>query len=136
MTGVQTCALPISYDDIVFREFSSGYISRGTWEDNIVVGASRTLSRFTTLGVDAGYVKGTVLGRLTSYHGYFASTELRRRLSNNFSISATYRLYNHSVSQEAVRRNAVLLTLIWNPSRHEVQRNDAKHTGTLERSEQ
>jgi hypothetical protein len=106
------------------REYSSGYVSQGTWEDNVVAGVGKELSRQVELGFDAGYVKGRVLGRLTAYSGFFASCELRKRLSNSFTLVAAYRRFDHTVSQEAVRRNIVMVSLLWTPWGHDARRGN------------
>ena len=104
------------------REFSSGYISTGTWEDNAVAGLEKRLSRRITWDANVGYLKGTVLGRLTSYHGFFVATELRKRLTRTFTAVGTYRRFDQTVSSAPVRRNVVLFTLLWTPTRHDAQR--------------
>ena len=106
------------------REFSSGYVRQGTWEDNVVVGVGKRFSRQISWGLDAGYVKGTLMGTLITYHGYFASTEVRKRLSESFTALATFRRFDHSISGVGVRRNVVMLSLVWTPSRHNAQRSD------------
>lgn len=115
------------------REFSSGYLTSGTWEDNVVAGIQKKLSRRIIWDLNAGYVKGTVLGRLDSYHGFFASTELRKRISRSFTGVATYRRFDQSVSQTPVRRNIALFSLIWTPTRHDAQRT-AEYTAVAPNS--
>jgi hypothetical protein len=109
------------------REFSSGYLTSGTWEDNVVAGIQKKLSRRMIWDLNAGYVKGTVIGSLSSYHGFFASTELRERISRSFTGVATYRRFDQSVSQTPVRRNIVMFSLLWTPTPHDARRN-AEHT--------
>ena len=106
------------------REFSSGYVRRGTWEDNVVVGVGKKLNRQFSWSADAGYVKGTLISSLITYQGYFASTELRKRISESLTAVATYRRFDHSVSSQGVRRNVVMVSLQWTPSRHNAQRSD------------
>ncbi len=43
----------------VNREFSSGYVTSGTWEDNVVAGLEKKLSRRILWDMNAGYLKGT-----------------------------------------------------------------------------
>ncbi|HWZ45571.1 MAG TPA: hypothetical protein VNW97_19005 [Candidatus Saccharimonadales bacterium] len=106
------------------REFSSGYVRRGTWEDNVVAGIGKRFSRQISWGLDAGYVKGTLLGSVLTYHGYFASTEIRKRLSESLTVLATYRRFDHSISNQGVRRNVVMFSLLWTPARHNAERSD------------
>lgn len=106
------------------REFSSGYVRKGTWEDNVVVGMGRRFSRQISWSVDAGYIKGTLLGSVITYHGYFASTEVRKRLSESFTALVTYRRFDHSVSGQGVHRNVMMMSLVWTPSRHNAHRSD------------
>jgi hypothetical protein len=106
------------------REFSSGYVRNSTWEDNVVIGIGRKLGRGTFFSADAGYVKGALLARLITYQGYFVTTEVRRRLSEDFNFVAGYRRFNHNVSNQTARRNVVLFTLVWSPSRHDARRSD------------
>jgi hypothetical protein len=108
----------------VNREFSSGYVRRGTWEDNVVVGLGKRFNRQISWAADAGYVKGTLMGSAITYHGYFASTEIRKRITENFTALAGYRRFDHSVSNQGVLRNVVMLSLLWTPSRHNAQRSD------------
>lgn len=106
------------------REFSNGYVRRGTWEDNVVVGVGKRFSRQFSWSADAGYVKGTLISSVLTYQGYFASTELRKRLSEGLTAVATYRRFDHSVSSQGVRRNVVMVSLQWTPSRHSAHRSD------------
>ncbi len=106
------------------REFSSGYVRNSTWEDNVVVGLGRKVGRGVFFSADAGYVKGSLLGSLINYQGYFVTTEVRRRLSENFNVLAAYRRFDHSVSNQGARRNVVMFTLVWTPARHDARRSD------------
>jgi hypothetical protein len=105
------------------REFSSGYVSHGTWEDNVVVGVGKQLGRQIEVGCDAGYVKGQVVLQLTPYHGFFASCEARKRLSSSFTLVGSYRRFDHTVSNSAVRRNIAIVTLVWTPLGHDARRS-------------
>lgn len=97
------------------REFSSGYVSTGSWEDNVTAGMVRKLGQKASWSFDGGYVHATGLGSGPNYSGYVGSTELGRRLSTNFTIVAEYRYFNHTVSSVGVGRHFVLLSLVWNP---------------------
>lgn len=106
------------------REFSSGYVRNSTWEDNVVIGVGRKLGRGTFFSADAGYVKGSLLASLITYQGYFITTEVRRRISEEFNFIAGYRRFDHNVANQTARRNVVLFTLVWSPSRHDARRSD------------
>lgn len=106
------------------REFSSGYVRNSTWEDNVVIGMGRKLGRGTFFSTDAGYMRGALLASLITYQGWFVTTEVRRRLSEDFNFVAGYRRFNQSVVNQAARRNVVLFTLVWSPSRHDARRSD------------
>ncbi|MGH9569830.1 MAG: hypothetical protein ACRD4F_09320 [Candidatus Angelobacter sp.] len=100
------------------REYSSGYVSQGTWEDNIVGGMETRLTRKLSWLVDSGYVRGTGFGTAARYSGYFASTQLRHRISRDFTLAAEYRYFSNAVSGVGAPRNIGLVSLIWNPSGH------------------
>jgi len=105
------------------REFSSGYVTRGTWEDNVVIGFGKTLGPRLTWSANGGYVRGDLsTGTIPSYHGYFADTELRHKLSKSLTAVATYRRFDHTVAQAALHRNVAFVSLIWTPAGHSAHR--------------
>src|SRR5205085_11815465 len=81
------------------REFSNGYVGSGS-EDSVVVGLGKKLGRQMVWSVDAGFVRGALLGSLNSYHASFVSTEMRKRLSESFTALIVYRRFDHLVRSE------------------------------------
>ena len=64
-----------------------------------------------------------VVPSITAYHGFYAQTEFRQRLSDSFSLEGLYRRLDQSITGEAFHRNIVIVTLRWSPRRHDPGRS-------------
>jgi len=108
------------------RQFSSGFVPNGTWEDNAGVGFSKQLTRRLTWDLGAGYARGFTGGFLVpasnSYHGFYEETGFVQRLSSSFTFEGLYRRFDQSVLGQSIHRNIVLFTLRWSPPSHDARR--------------
>ncbi|HKE31563.1 MAG TPA: hypothetical protein VKD65_07550 [Candidatus Angelobacter sp.] len=108
------------------REYSTGFVPGSTWEDNVGVGLVKQLTRRLTWQIGGGYVRGFAGGFLTpastEYHGFYGETQFIQRLSKSFSVEATYRRFDQSITGQSVHRNIVLFTLRWSPPNHDPRR--------------
>ena len=108
------------------REYSTGFVPGSTWEDNVGAGLVKQLTRRLTWQIGGGYVRGFAGGFLTpastEYHGFYGETQFIQRLSKSFSVEATYRRFDQSITGQSVHRNIVLFTLRWSPPNHDPRR--------------
>lgn len=108
---------------LVDRQLSSGFVPSSTWQDDAGAGFAEQLSRRLWWSVGAGYSRGFVIPSLTAYHGIYAQTEFRQRLSDSFSLEALYRRLDQSITSLGSHRNIVIFTLRWSPRRHDPGRS-------------
>jgi len=108
------------------REYSSGFVPSGTWEDNAGVGLVKQLTRRLSWNISGGYVRGYTGGFLTpataAYHGFYGQTEFIQRLSKSFTVEALYRRFDQAIAGQSLHRNIVLFTLRWAPPNHDPRR--------------
>lgn len=104
---------------LVDRQLSSGFLPSSTWQDDVGVGFAKQLKRQLWWSVGAGYERGFIIPSLNAYHGAYAQTEFRQRLSDSFSLEALYRRLDQSITGLGFHRNIVLVTLRWSPRKHD-----------------
>lgn len=97
------------------RHYSTAYRLNGRWEDVAVAGIEKEATASTSGGFSGGYVRGDRLGALPSNHGYFLSPYVRRMLSKNFSLVASYRRFYWSAGIVKTSSNMEILSLEWSP---------------------
>lgn len=116
------------------RELSSGFVPSSTWQDDAGLGFAKQLSHRLWWSVGGGYQRGFIIPALTPYHGFYSQTELRQRLSNNFSVEALYRRLDQSITGLGTHRNIILFTLRWAPRSHDPGRTAMYQTSSDYRS--
>jgi hypothetical protein len=98
------------------RQFSTGYLTAGTWEDNVAAGFAKDMGRlhFTT---DAGWVRAEETSPIPTYHGYFVVPRVSFRLTESLSASAAYRDFHGSGGLLGdATANIASVSLEWRPT--------------------
>lgn len=116
------------------RQLSSGFVPFSTWQNDAGIGLAKQLTRRLWWSVGGGYDEGYIVPSLQSYHGYFAQTEFRQRLSSSFDLEGLYRRMDENIPGLSAHRNIVLFTLRWSPRRHDPGRTAMYQTTTDYRS--
>lgn len=104
---------------LVDRQQSSGFIPSSTWQDDASAGLAKQLNRRLWWSIGAGYERGFIIPSLNEYHGIYAQTQFRQRLSNSFTLEGLYRRLDQSITGLGLHRNIVLVTLRWSPRNHD-----------------
>jgi hypothetical protein len=73
------------------RQFTTAYQTRGTWQDNVAAGFSKSMGR-ATFATDAGFVRETLVNA-PAYHGYFVAPRLHVKIVNSLGFTAGYRAF-------------------------------------------
>lgn len=108
---------------LVDRQLSSGFVPNSTWQDDASAGFAKQLTRRLWWSVGAGYERGFIFPTLAAYHGIYAQTEFRQRLSNSFTFEGLYRRLDQSITGLGSQRNIIVFTLRWSPRRHDPGRS-------------
>ena len=112
------------------REYSSGFLPNGTWEDNIGAGFRARLTRNVTWEAFGGYLRGYTTGfilppaSINSYYGFYAQTSFTERLSSSFTLEEVYRRFDDTSAGLTGHRNMVFVTLRWSPRNHDAWRTE------------
>lgn len=112
------------------RQYSSGFLPNGVWEDNIGAGFSSRLKKNLTWEVSGGYLQGYTVGfilpptTIGSYHGFYAETRFIERLSSAFTLEEAYRRFDSTSAGLTGHRNVFFVTLRWSPRKHDAWRTE------------